>query len=194
MGKKIGITPDTILDVAQGLLQTRGYNGFSYRDIAGAVGIRTASLHYHFPSKADLGVALAARYRLRFNEALEDITGQTDDARRRLERYADLFRKTLGVDGRLCLCGMLGAEIATLPDPVMAEVNGFFRDNEAWLTDIISAGQNDGTLHSDTPAVDQARLVLAALEGAMIVARATGDGGRFDAVAGAVLGQMEARI
>ncbi len=190
MGKKIGITPDTILDVAQGLLQTRGYNGFSYRDIAGAVGIRTASLHYHFPGKADLGVALAARYRLRFNEALEDINARTDDARRRLECYADLFRKTLGVDSRLCLCGMLGAEIATLPDPVMAEVNGFFRDNEAWLTAIIAAGQNDGTLRSDTPAVDQARLVLAALEGAMIVARATGDAGRFDAVAGAVLARI----
>lgn len=194
MGKKIGITPDTILDVAQGLLQTRGYNGFSYRDIADAVGIRTASLHYHFPGKADLGVALAARYRRRFNEALEDISAQTDDARRRLERFADLFRTTLDVDGGLCLCGMLGAEIATLPGPVAAEVNGFFRDNEAWLTDVIAAGRNDGTVRSGTTAVDQARLFLAALEGAMILARATGDGGRFDAVAGAVLGQMEARI
>ncbi len=76
----------------------------------------------------------------------------------------------------------------------MTEVNGFFRDNEAWLTAIIAAGQNDGTLRSDTPAVDQTRLVLAALEGAMIVARATGDAGRFDAVAGAVLSQMETGI
>jgi TetR/AcrR family transcriptional repressor of nem operon len=192
MAKKLGVSRDVILDVAQGLLQTRGYNGFSYKDIAQAVGIRTASLHYHYPSKADLGTALAARYRSRFKDELQGIAATWGTARQRLERYAGLYGATLRNGNRLCLCGMLGAEMATLPEAIRNEVTGFFRDNEAWLDDVVAAGREAGELRSMEAPADQARLFLAVLEGAMIVARGTGEASCFDAAVAAFLEQIAA--
>jgi TetR/AcrR family transcriptional repressor of nem operon len=90
-------TDQSILDVAQRLIQTRGYNGFSYKDVVAALGIRTASIHYHFATKADLGVALASRHRRHFQEELERISGETDDPMHRLEQFTDLFRRTFAV-------------------------------------------------------------------------------------------------
>src|ERR1700730_8911029 len=101
--------PDTtttrILDVAERLVQTRGFNGFSYADIAGELGITKASLHYHFASKAELGEALIERYSARFLEALERIAGTSSGANSKLDAYANLYVEVLRGD-RMCLCGM----------------------------------------------------------------------------------------
>ena len=190
MARKIGITKQAILDVAEGLVQTRGYNGFSYKDIAQALGMRTASLHHHFPSKAILGQAVAARYRGRFADARGAIAAQPTAARAKLEDYADLFRTTLGVDRRLCLCGMLGAEAEALPEPVRAEVAGFFQENEAWLAAQFAAGRGSGELRFAGAPEAAASLFLALLEGAMILARATRSRGRFNTAIAAYLDQI----
>src|SRR5271168_5491364 len=75
-----------ILDVAERLAQTRGYNGFSYADIAAELGVTKASLHYHFPSKAELGRALIVRYHGLFGAALDSIDGQTKSPHEKLKR------------------------------------------------------------------------------------------------------------
>src|SRR3977135_2529131 len=108
-------TYDRILDIAQRLIQSRGYNAFSFSDLAKELGIRTASVHYHFPSKADLGVALLQRYRQDFRDELSDISSRAGDPTRHLARFAALFERTFKADNQLCLCGMLSAEVATLP-------------------------------------------------------------------------------
>src|SRR5258708_16711749 len=118
-------TAEAILDIAQRLIQMRGYNGFSFKDIATSLGIRTASIHYHFPSKADLGVSLTLRYRERFMAELRDICLKESAPPTQLRRFAKLFQSTFEMDSRLCLCGMLSAEIATLPEQVAAEVEVF---------------------------------------------------------------------
>src|ERR1051326_5309076 len=89
-------TADRILDVAERLVQTRGFNGFSYADIAVEVGITKASLHYHFPTKADLGRALVLRYTAAFQAALADIRATDGNAFAQLERYIQVYRQVLG--------------------------------------------------------------------------------------------------
>jgi TetR/AcrR family transcriptional repressor of nem operon len=180
-------TDQSILDVAQRLIQSRGYNGFSYKDVAAALGIRTASIHYHFATKADLGVALASRHRRNFQEELERISGETDDPMRRLEQFTDLFRSTFAVESRLCLCGMLSAEIATLPEPVAAEVENFFRDTERWLSGVLTAGKKAKSLRFIVTPRKQARLLLSVLEGAMVVARGMRDSAGFNGIAAGYL-------
>ena len=103
------------LDIAERLVQTRGFNGFSYADIAQALNVTKASLHYHFPGKADLGASLIERYERKFLAALEGIDAQSKDAREKLRRYAAIYGSVLQHD-RMCLCGMLAAEYGTLPD------------------------------------------------------------------------------
>src|SRR5580693_9184454 len=99
-------TADRILDAAEALAQTRGFNGFSYAHIAEQLGITKASLHYHFRGKAELGEALIARYADRFASALEEISNSESDARDKLDAYAKLYSGVLD-NGRMCLCGML---------------------------------------------------------------------------------------
>src|SRR5262245_32395697 len=106
-----------ILDIAEQLVQTRGYNGFSYADIAARLGVTKASLHYHFASKAELGRALIARYHEVFGAALEAIDQRPDEAPKKLRQYVDLYDGVMRND-RMCLCGMLAAEYATLPAPM----------------------------------------------------------------------------
>src|SRR6478735_9885277 len=121
-------TGDLILDIAQELLQTRGYNAISYQDIADRIGIRKASIHHHFRSKSDLAQALVRRYRQRWDAFLKEIDGDRGDPWAKLERYLSPFQETFASGDRACLCGVLGSEFASLTAPVQDEVRGFFHD------------------------------------------------------------------
>ena len=184
-------TASQILDVAERLVQIRGFNGFSYADIASELGISKASLHYHFAGKAELGQALVARYAARFAEALEAIDERGDDAVAKLEAYASIYAEVLR-DGRMCLCGMLAAEYDTLPKPMRKAIIGFFDDSEAWLTDVLQQGEQEGSLSLDGRARDGAQTIVSGLEGALLVARPYGDVDRFQAAATRLLASLAA--
>ena len=175
-----GDTADRILDVAQRLVQQRGFNGFSYADVAKEVGVSTASLHYHFAGKAELGEALIARYAIRFADALGSIAAEPLDAPAKLARYADLYADVFR-DQRMCLCGMLAAEYQTLPDGMRDAVLRFFDDSETWLCTVLTQGELEGTVHCDGSVSEAARTFLAGLEGAMLLARPSGDIERLQA-------------
>ncbi len=182
-------TAQRILDLAERLIQVRGYNGFSYADIATAMKVTKASLHYHFPSKAELGRSLMARYTQGFLAALDDIDRRTADAVPKLEFYVGLYTGVLA-DGRMCLCGMLAAEFATLPDPVRVEVTRFFDSNEAWLATVMDAGRRSGHLAFKGPSREVARIVVASLEGAMMLARTYDDVARFEQAGRRILAEL----
>ena len=186
-----GDTASQILDVAERLVQIRGFNGFSYADIASELGISKASLHYHFAGKAELGQALVARYAARFAEALEAIDERGDDAVAKLEAYASIYAEVLR-NGRMCLCGMLAAEYDTLPKPMRKAIIGFFDDSEAWLTDVLEQGKEEGSLSLDGRARDGAQTIVSGLEGALLVARPYGDVDRFQAAATRLLASLAA--
>lgn len=184
-------TVDHVLDVAERLMQTRGYNGFSYADVSDEIGITKASLHYHFPSKAELGRALLERYRQVFVAALEAIGADSQDAVRRLERYVQLYRDVLS-GGRMCLCGMLAAEYATLPETMQRAIRAFFDANELWLAQVLEDGRAAGQLAFPGSPRDTARLLTAALEGAMLLARSYGDASRLANAARLVIAEFVA--
>jgi TetR/AcrR family transcriptional regulator, transcriptional repressor for nem operon len=185
-GSRSGQTATRILDSAERLVQARGYNGFSYADVAGELGITKASLHYHFAGKTELGEALITRYAERFSAALGRIEREVSEAPARLDAYAALYAEVLR--GRqMCLCGMLAAEYATLPQPIREGLVGFFDYNEAWLERVLEQGSAEGTLRLNAPPREVAQLIVSALEGAMLVARPYGDLTRFNAAAGRLL-------
>jgi TetR/AcrR family transcriptional regulator, transcriptional repressor for nem operon len=179
-------TASQILDVAERLVQSRGFNGFSYADVASELKISKASLHYHFPGKAELGEALIARYAARFAEALEAIDERGDDATVKLEAYASIYADVLR-DRRMCLCGMLAADYDTLPKPMRDAVIGFFDENEAWLTGVLEQGQVQGSLRLGGSTSEAAQALVSGLEGALLIARPYGDVARFQAAAARLL-------
>jgi TetR/AcrR family transcriptional repressor of nem operon len=182
-------TSERILDVAERLVQTKGFNSFSYADVASELSITTASLHYHFRGKAELGQALITRYAERFAEALERIDRDVPEAPAKLDAYADLYAGVL--EGRrMCMCGILAAEYQTLPKPMRRAVVRFFDDNQRWLADVLSQGEADETLVLTSSADETAQTILSALEGAMLVARPYGDLRRFNSTAHGLLASL----
>jgi TetR/AcrR family transcriptional repressor of nem operon len=186
--------PDTsnkMLDVAERLVQTLGFNGFSYADIAKELRITKASLHYHFATKAELGTRLISRYHQTFFDALAGIQQGPSDVPGKLRDYVALYTGVLKKN-RMCLCGMLAADFATLPKPMKEGVKEFFDANEAWLEKVLDEGRSAGTLAFDGSSRDMARVIVSSLEGAMMVARSFGDVARFEAAANRLLDGIKA--
>ena len=186
-----GDTSARILDVAEQLIQVRGFNAFSYADIATELDITKASLHYHFASKAQLGRALVDRYTQRFGELLAGIDARSAGAPNQLRAYARLYSDVLR-GRRMCLCGMLAAEYETLPGQIGDAVVEFFDLNEVWLTRVLQRGREEGRLQFAGSAKDSSRMLISGLEGAMLVTRPYGDLKRFQSAARRLLGSLAA--
>ena len=181
--------PDTsgrILDIAERLVQMRGFNGFSYADIAVELRITKASLHYHFSTKTRLGERLVERYQVNFLAVLANIDKTDGGVRSKLDAYVAIYADVLK-DGRMCLCGMLAADYTTLPESIKIRVRKFFDANEAWLTGLLSRGRVDKQLTFAGPPVESARFLVSALEGAMLLARSYEDPDRFTSFAARLL-------
>lgn len=169
---------EAILTAARRAAQAHGYSGLNFRDLGETVGIKSSSIHYHFPSKADLGAAVARRYWEDTAAALEAILVETADPLRCLHQYPDIFRKSLESDNRLCLGSFLGAEFDDLPEEVKKEVQSFADVNVAWLSKVLSTS----SLVSDGENESRARAIYAAVAGAQLMARSRSDIALYDAL------------
>lgn len=161
---------------AERLVRTRGYSAISYADLSEAVGIRKASIHHHFPGKADLGAALASDYAERFAVLLDEIDRTEPDALARIARYAAIYETSVR-DDMLCLCGMLVTEFQVLPEEVRVGVRRFFAQQLTWLTRVLAEGAARGELRLAGKPEAAAERTLAVLEGATLVAWGMGDPG-----------------
>ncbi len=169
-----------ILDIAERRMRKAGFNAVSYRDIAAEMNLKSASLHYHFPKKEDLGVALVQRYSERFEALVEADTADLETPQEKITVFVRSYRNAFEEDGLVCLCAVLGAEAPGLPDPVASEVKQFFERMIDWLT----AQYED--LSFAAPRA-QAQSAISLLQGAMIVSSATGDEAIFEASANTIL-------
>jgi len=187
-------TAEQILDLAETLIQTRGYSAFSYQDIADGLGIRKASIHYHFPSKADLGVAVVDRYITRFGEGLTAIADdQSQSSMTMLDFYVQPYLQFASTPDRVCLSGALAGEMLALPPKVRERVDHFFRTHQVWLTKILERGVARGEFELPAPASKVARLVFGALQGALLVKRTTNDLSQINDVIAVMKLQLAAR-
>ena len=134
----------------------RGFNAFSYADVASELKITNAALHYHFAGKSDLGEALIARYASRFCAALRAIDARLADATDRLDAPTQSSTLRFSETKRMCLCGMLAAKYLTLPVPMQKAIVGFFSENEVWLTDVLELGREQEALRFDGSAPEVA--------------------------------------
>jgi TetR/AcrR family transcriptional regulator, transcriptional repressor for nem operon len=168
-----------IMAAARSTVQAHGYNRLSFRELAKKVGMRSASIHYHFPTKGDLGAALARRYTEDARAALEELWAEFRDPATCLRKYSDLFRIALENDNRMCLCGIMAAEYDALPEAVKVEVRAFADVNVAWLAKILFSMD---TLSDTSIAQERALAIYAAIGGAQLTARSRADISAFDKI------------
>lgn len=166
---------EEILARAHCLVVAGGYNGFSYADIADAVGIRKASIHHHFPTKADLVGTLVSRHRDAAIAGFEQLE-LAGSPREQLRIYADHWKACIGdASMPFCVCALLASELPALPPGVAAEVKAYFRLFSAWLTSVMERGHNAGALTLTYSPRIEAESFMATVHGAMLSARAYDD-------------------
>jgi TetR/AcrR family transcriptional regulator, transcriptional repressor for nem operon len=177
-------TKTLILDAAQDLIQRLGVNGMSYQDISQVVGIRKASIHTHFPTKDDLVATLLDRYNAYFLRLVDNIIVSGESPEMKLRQYCGLFEATLksGNQDKACLCGMLGAELATLKSPLVERIRTFYQDNEERLAKILHQGLEAGSFRFTGEVQATAALIFSLLEGGILIARARGGTQQFQAI------------
>ena len=191
--RPISNTADEILDIAEMLIQTRGYSAISYQDIADRLGIRKASIHYHFPSKTVLGAAVVDRYVERIETALAAL--EADDANPSMtifDCYTAPYLVFASTPDRVCLCGALAGEFGALPAEVRDRVEHFFGRHQQWLTRILKRGLKRGEFEFAVPAGRMAATIVGALQGALLIKRATGNAAGLRGVIAVLKSQIEA--
>jgi TetR/AcrR family transcriptional repressor of nem operon len=188
-------TADNILACARTLVVAGGYNGFSYADIADVVGIRKASIHHHFPAKADLVRTLVADYRRSAEDGLLALARAVPAPLDQLRSYVDYWKSCIGdASAPFCVCAMLAGELPSLPEEVALEVRAHFRFLAGWLQDVLERGVAAGVIVPGQGAPIEAQLLMASVHGAMLSARAYGDTAVFGAIVDAQLARLSARV
>jgi TetR/AcrR family transcriptional regulator, transcriptional repressor for nem operon len=183
-------TRNQLIELAQKEIQTKGYVAFSYADLSAALGITKASIHYHFPAKADLGQEVARRYTNNFRLALEEIYKESADAHQHLQGYAQVFINNLYQNRVICAGMMLASDRGSLPEKVLVEVQTFITLNETWLEKVLEEGQQQNILSFTDSARDVASTIFTALEGAMLISRADSNPIRLHQVSQWLINQL----
>jgi TetR/AcrR family transcriptional repressor of nem operon len=187
-------TAAEILRCARALIITGGYNGFSYADISKVVGIRKASIHHHFPSKAELVRILVAQYRKEAETGLAAMEQHIPDPFEQLRAYISYWEACItDVTAPICVCALLASQIPVLPEEVAAEVRAHFRMLSGWLSRLLARGKEEGSIGLDQAPEIEAEALMATIHGAMLSARAYGDAAVFGAIAPSLLGRLSAR-
>ncbi len=164
-------TREQILHHAAHLLMTRGYSGFSYRDISTQLGVKNAAVHYHFPAKSDLAMALVDEYRQVLRQQTSQFMAYGGPALPQLE---GLFRFTeVQCEKGRCICpfGAFAVDYNEIPEEVRDAMEAFMSDSVNWLTRVLETGreQKEFVFSGDPRA--RAMGILASLQGARQMAR-----------------------
>lgn len=168
-----------ILDVAEDLVRKRGYNAFSYSDIAHTVSTSKAAIHHHFPKKADLGLELIERFTNVEVSAMSAIARSRSSCSEKMSAYFDLYNASLA-ENKMCLCGIMAAEHETLSDEIQQALTAFFEMHVLWLSQLLNEGCIAGEFEIDGPVDDHAQAILSTMQGALMIAKATNDQAAID--------------
>ena len=183
---RVDLSPkaNEIVAHARQLLEAGGYNGFSYADISTRVGISKASIHHHFPSKAELVRTVVELYRAEAREGLAMLDRQLNDPLKELNAYVDYWSSCIGGGtSSFCICAMLAAESPLIPSEISEQVRGHFEDLSGWLESTLEKGIALGQFRLQGAPADEAKAFMASVHGAMLAARGFGDARTFEALA-----------
>lgn len=167
-------TREQLVEQAKHLISKRGCNGFSYRDLAEHVGVKTSSIHYYFPTKDDLVLESICSYAQESAARRAAIPADLP-ADQKLDRLISSLESKLREGSLLCLGGALAADFECVPGPVQQAIARFFSANEAWLAGVLAEGKAQGTLNVPGDPAVMSRVLFAAMQGATLTSRLFGD-------------------
>lgn len=164
-----------IMEIGEDLLQKRGYNAFSYHHISSELGVKNAAIHYHFPSKEQLGNQIIRNTHERFNKWVNHPEHRVLPVGQQLEWLIKIYQYNLDKDNRVCLIGSLSTDYYTLPPTMQKGVRSLAIDVQNWLAQLLEAGRRQGKLKFEGKSKGKALSILASLAGALQLARLIGN-------------------
>ncbi len=174
-------TKRTILNLAEAMIQDRGFNGFSYAHIAAELGVKNAAIHYHFPTKEALGSAVIQRYRDRFKLWINNARVKDLSPEKKLDWFFNIYANARADHGKVCLAGSFETEFNSIPDSIRQQTRALSKELLSWLQATLNEGRQAGVFHFKGDPADKAALILSSLQGALQMARALGTA-KFQAV------------
>lgn len=189
-----GETAERILKAADALMVDRGYSAFSYADISEAVDIRKASIHHHFPTKADLATAVLRARHERLVEGTKQLEQRMENPLARIEAYIRHWEGCIRDRSmEFCVAVLMGAELPSLPEPLQKEVRLYFKALGEWFKETLEEGVRQGVVTLHGSAETEAQTLMAVVHGAMLSARASGNCEVFKSVTDAALTRISAQ-
>jgi TetR/AcrR family transcriptional repressor of nem operon len=164
----------TIMDLAESLLQEKGFNGFSYAHISAELGVKNATVHYHFSTKEELACAVIQRYRDRFQLWINNSRIKNLSPVEKLDWFFSIYTDTRADNGKVCLAGSLETEFNSLPHSVREQTEALTRELLDWLQTTLREGRDAGAFQFNGDPAAKAALILSSLQGALQMARALG--------------------
>lgn len=164
-------TKESILEVAESFILERGYNAFSFQDLADMVGIKKASIHYHYPTKEDLGKAIIQKFRADFREWAKTIDNSDVSYVEKLDAYFMTYKRFITQGDKICLSGILGAELNSLSEAMQEELGNYFQDRFKWLKQLLVDGLYKGDFKFTLDVESQTMLILSSIQGVLQIAR-----------------------
>lgn len=180
---KIENSKRTILNLAESFLQDKGFNGFSYAHIANELGVKNAAIHYHFPTKEDLSVAVIKRYRERFKLWINNARVKDLSHENKLDWFFSIYTEMRADKGKVCLVGSMEAEFNSIPGGLQGEVQALHKELLAWLQVTLAEGKDAGVFQFNGEPANKAGLILSTLQGGLQMARALGTKKFHDVIA-----------
>ena len=169
-------TKTQIMDLAETAIIQGGYGAFSFRELAAQIGIKSASVHYHFPTKGDLAVSVMRRYKESFANELPQLEEIKATPKQLINGFIDGFKNKIVENHNMSICTMLTTDVQQLPEEVKQELAEFYQIKLDWIAKVYLL---DDTL-SQEQAQRKANQMLASLHGASILVQATGDVTKYD--------------
>ena len=168
---RLSDTREQIMDRATQLLMSKGFNGFSYRDISSHLGVKNAAVHYHFPSKSDLALALVEEFRDLLRKGTSQFMAYGGSAREQMEGFFAFTSKQCQLGRCICPFGAFAIDYNELPDDVRKATAEFLEDSIEWFTHVLETGREQNEFSFNGEAKAKALTIFSALQGARQLSR-----------------------
>ena len=182
-------TRDEIIHLSDRLIRDKGFNGFSFHDISRAIGIKTASIHYHFPTKGDLGVA-TIKEQWKSLETLKDSLANKSPLQK-LNGFFSIYEKAKS-EKMVCLVGSLATDLNTVDKKIKVELTSLAAEILLWLTETLEEGKLKKVFHFNGSARTKALMIITNMLGIVQLMRLTGQPD-FDVVKHNILKELKTR-
>lgn len=163
-------TKEKILQITDELIRDKGFNAFSFYDISKTIGIKTASIHYHFPSKNDLVIALIQQHLSNIKELKEKVAQKSAD--KKLEAFLSIYTN-IHNEKKVCIVGSLATDLHSIDESIGKELKVLANEILAWVTDILEEGKKKKLFTFSVPARSKALMVISNMLAALQISRLT---------------------